>query len=85
MHLIALISTLASRNGHPCAQTDFTAWTAYPLQLQAVQTNGYDCGMWILAMILSVLQGYNSTSMVEADIEVLRTCISHLILQLEEK
>lgn len=84
MCLVARISTLATRNGLLCAQNDFTAWTAHPLQLQAMQTNSYDCGMWVLAIILGILQGYNSTSMTEVHIEVLRRCILNLILQLEE-
>lgn len=83
MRLVARLSTLSCRNGFPCAQDDFTAWKAYPLHLQAVQTNGYDCGVWVLAIVLAVLRGYDMTSMQETDIEPLRKCILNLVLQLE--
>ncbi|KAF7977559.1 hypothetical protein HWV62_3356 [Athelia sp. TMB] len=84
MCLVARLSVLAGRNGHSCIQDDFTEWSAYPLSLQAVQTNGYDCGVWVLAVILSVLQGYSTSSMREKHIEPLRRCILNLVLQLEQ-
>lgn len=83
MRLVARLSTLARRNGFQGLPEDFTGWNAQPLQVRAVQTNGYDCGMWVLAVILSVLQGHETTSMGESHIEALRSCILHLILQLE--
>lgn len=84
MRLIARLSTLARRNGFLGVQNDFEAWSAYPLLLQSVQTNGYDCGMWVLAVVLSVLRGYDTTSMREIHIEPLRKCVVNLILQLED-
>lgn len=83
MRLVARLSTLARRSGYQGLPEDFTGWNAQPLQVRAVQTNGYDCGMWVLAVILSVLQGHETTSMGESHIEALRSCILHLILQLE--
>lgn len=61
MFLIARLSILARRHGFDFMQDDLTAWSAHPLQVKAVQTNGYDCGIWVLAAILSVLQGYETT------------------------
>lgn len=85
MTLVARLSIIAGRNGFPCIQDDFTAWRAYPLHLQGIQTNGYNCGIWVLAAILAVLQGYDTTSMRETHIESLCTCIFNLILQLEQE
>lgn len=85
MRLVARLSIIACKNGHPCAKDDFSTWTAHPLQLHTVQTNGYDCSVWIIAVILSVLRGYDTTGMTEDHIELLRRSILNLVMGLEEK
>ncbi|KAG0697548.1 hypothetical protein DFH29DRAFT_811561, partial [Suillus ampliporus] len=36
---------------------DLDGWVAHPLTLKPLQTNGYDCGIWVLATIIAVLRG----------------------------
>jgi hypothetical protein len=38
-------------------------------QLEPWQTNGYDCGVWVLAEIMAVLQGFHLTGLQEDDME----------------
>lgn len=85
MNLVARLSCIARQNGQSCAQYSFEGWTAHPLLTSAVQRNGYDCGIWVLAVIDSVLQGYHGTLCREADIPSLRRFILNALLQLPEQ
>lgn len=85
MNLIARLSCIARKNGQPCSQYNFEAWTARPLLTHAVQLNGHDCGVWVLAVMDSVLQGYHGTSCREADIPGLRRFILNQLLLLPEQ
>ncbi|KZP13887.1 hypothetical protein FIBSPDRAFT_669407, partial [Athelia psychrophila] len=67
MNLISRLSCIARQNGHSCSQYSFEGWTAHPLLVRAVQRNAYNCGVWVLAVINSVLQGYHTTSCTEVD------------------
>ncbi|KAF7967404.1 hypothetical protein HWV62_34409 [Athelia sp. TMB] len=84
MNLVARLSCIARKNGHPCAQYDFEGWTARPVLIKSAQTNGYDCGLWILAVMDAVLMGYDTTSCKESDMTIFRRCILNLLLQLAE-
>ncbi|KAF4568584.1 hypothetical protein EYR40_010011 [Pleurotus pulmonarius] len=51
------------------------------VQVKGVQSNGYDCGVWILSTIAAVLQGYEVSGMTEDEIsqfrhELLRAVLS---------
>ncbi|KAI6034740.1 hypothetical protein BKA83DRAFT_4487730 [Pisolithus microcarpus] len=48
-------------------ERDLGDWTAFPVLLNATQTNGYDCGLWVLAQIATVLRGYEITGLREED------------------
>lgn len=37
-----------------------------------MQTNGYDCGVWVLAAIAAALQGYHVPGMAEYEVRSLR-------------
>lgn len=39
----------------------------YPSQDEALQTNLYDCGLWVLATIAAALRGFDVTGFAEAD------------------
>ncbi|KZP33320.1 hypothetical protein FIBSPDRAFT_882069 [Athelia psychrophila] len=69
MTLVARLCCIARKNGCVCLQYDFEGWDARPLIARAVQTNGYDCGIWVLAVIHSVLMGYDHTSCGEPDMK----------------
>ncbi|KAG2048172.1 hypothetical protein BDR06DRAFT_896156, partial [Suillus hirtellus] len=44
------------------------------------QTNGYDCGVWVLAAIAAVLRGRHVTGLCEDDMHHLRHYLRALIL-----
>lgn len=84
MTLVVRMCCIARRQGHPCIYGNFSDWVAHPLLIKQVQTNRYDCGLWVLALVWSVLCGYNTTSYREADIKYLRQWLLNLILQIDE-
>lgn len=45
-----------------------------------VQTNGYDCGVWVLAAVAAVLRGRHVTGLCEDDMHHLRHYLRALIL-----
>lgn len=49
------------------------------LQIQAVQTNDYDCGVWVLACIAAVLKGYQVTGLREEDMGAFRSFMLSLV------
>ncbi|KAG2745434.1 hypothetical protein P692DRAFT_201679529, partial [Suillus brevipes Sb2] len=59
---------------------DFDGWVARPLMV--VQTNGYDCGVWVLAMIAATLHGNHCTSIGEEDMHIFRHYLRALVLQI---
>ncbi|KAG1769968.1 hypothetical protein EV702DRAFT_1181682 [Suillus placidus] len=48
----------------------------------ALQTNGFDCGVWVLAMIAATLHGYHCTALGEGDMHVFRYYLRTLVLQI---
>ncbi|KIK14926.1 hypothetical protein PISMIDRAFT_16910 [Pisolithus microcarpus 441] len=48
-------------------ERDLGDWMAFPVLLHATQTNGYDCGLWVLAQIAAMLRGYKITGLREED------------------
>lgn len=83
MKLIVRLTVIARANGCSMPQDSFNGWTANPLMVKPVQTNGYDCGVWTLAGIWAVLRGYDVTSHTEASIGRVRTCILLGILSID--
>lgn len=82
MTLISRLSCIARKNDQPCSHYDFEDWTAQPLTVKSAQTNGYDCGIWILSVMDAVLRGHDTTSCKERDMVVFRQCLLNLMLQL---
>ncbi|KAG2113977.1 hypothetical protein DEU56DRAFT_874329 [Suillus clintonianus] len=54
----------------------------HDIKLEPLQTNGYDCGVWVLAAIMAVLRGFHSTGLHEDDMEGFRQLLYHLVLDL---
>ena len=50
--------------------------------MSPVQTNMYDCGLWVLACIAAVLRGYDVPGLIEGDILHFRRHLHRLILAL---
>jgi len=52
------------------------------LQLEPLQSNGYDCGLWVLAQIAAVLRGYDITNLCEGDMRGFRHYLQSVILSI---
>ncbi|KAJ7349923.1 hypothetical protein DFH08DRAFT_648893, partial [Mycena albidolilacea] len=68
MLLIKRMTFIAGRYGHRMyISTEDETWTARPLcdERNPLQSNGYDCGVWVLCMIASVLRGFHTTNISE--------------------
>jgi Ulp1 family protease len=81
MKLVARLSSIAhQRRGSN--KIDLKGWIARPLIVQPLQTNNYDCGLWVLAAIEAVLRGYHSPGMREGDIAAFRHYLHLLVLRI---
>ena len=49
------------------------------LQLEPRQTNGHDCGVWVLAQMAAILRGYDLTDVKEDNIHHFRHFLLVLI------
>ncbi|KAI6158808.1 hypothetical protein EDD17DRAFT_1487803 [Pisolithus thermaeus] len=81
MRLICRLSNLATQRFGTTHQ-DQGDWTAQPVLLEPCQTNGYDCGVWILAQMAAVLRGYEVTGIEECNISRFRRFLCVLILRI---
>ncbi|KAF8120229.1 hypothetical protein EV363DRAFT_1191626 [Boletus edulis] len=66
----------------PKVQIDSYSWMAYPVTVFPLQSNNYDCGIWVLASIAAVLRGYDVTGLSEGDITCFRQYLHALVLSL---
>jgi hypothetical protein len=48
-------------------------------QIHTMQTNGVDCGLWVLAAIAAVLRGYQVTALCEGDMVAFRELLYNYI------
>lgn len=79
MCFITRLIILANRNGHPLP-VPTTGWTARPVLMEPRQTNGIDCGLWVLANIAAVLCGFPVTGLNEGDMnELRRSLLKHIL------
>jgi hypothetical protein len=97
MSLIFRLVKITASNGHSIDMTE-VRWTASPTsvgpytcwigllahncQVDCLQTNAYDCGVWVLASIAAVLHGFDVTGFSEADIPWFRQFLMYHILLL---
>ncbi|KIN99430.1 hypothetical protein M404DRAFT_30479 [Pisolithus tinctorius Marx 270] len=80
-HLVTRLSLIASKRlGIP--RRDFGSWSAHPIALGPLQSNGYDCGLWVLAQVTAVLRGCNITNLRKADMRDFRRYLQCLILRI---
>ncbi|KAK1223061.1 hypothetical protein PQX77_014060 [Marasmius sp. AFHP31] len=56
-----------------------STWSARPLQVQRVQTNGYDCGVWVLWVTAAVIRGFDYAHIKEKDIFRFRKYLANLV------
>ncbi|KAG2046020.1 hypothetical protein BDR06DRAFT_985702 [Suillus hirtellus] len=82
MNLIARLSSIAHQRCGS-ASIDLKGWVARPLILNPLQTNGYDCGLWVLAALAAVLWGSHRPGMCEEDMIAFRhyICTLHRVVE----
>ncbi|KIJ58397.1 hypothetical protein HYDPIDRAFT_34233 [Hydnomerulius pinastri MD-312] len=79
--LISRLFTIASRKcGIP--RRHLGDWTANPVLLTPIQTNGIDCGLWVLAQLAALLRGYDITGLQEIDMAAFRQYLRLLVLRI---
>ncbi|KAG1878248.1 hypothetical protein F4604DRAFT_1880298 [Suillus subluteus] len=81
MNLIARLSSIAHQ-WHGSDRIDLRGWVARPLTLDPLQTNGYNCGLWVLATLAAVLRGAHRSGMCEEDMIAFRHYICTLVMRL---
>ncbi|KAJ7834258.1 hypothetical protein B0H14DRAFT_2363941 [Mycena olivaceomarginata] len=83
--LITRMVLVANRHSHELhISTQDEDWLATPLfdERRPLQTNDYDCGVWVLSAILSVLRGFHTSNISEALIPSMRRLLTDHILGL---
>jgi hypothetical protein len=51
-------------------------------QIDVIQKNGYDCGLWVLAGIAAVLRGYDVTDFLDEDMPWFRRFVAGLVMSI---
>ncbi|KAF7354322.1 hypothetical protein MVEN_01120600 [Mycena venus] len=77
MVLITRMVALSNRNQHPLhvsTEDSNEKWVACPLFNvgHPRQTNGYDCGLWVLCMMAVIMRGHRDVGVSEADMPWVR-------------
>jgi len=49
---------------------------------EPIQSNGYDCGLWILAQMAAVLRGFDVTALQENDMPTFRRYLRVLVARI---
>ncbi|KIK79744.1 hypothetical protein PAXRUDRAFT_36366 [Paxillus rubicundulus Ve08.2h10] len=81
MKLITRLISLA-REHHSEGDVDVCSWVARPLTIIPLQSNGYDCGIWVLAVVAATLRGFHTTGMQEEDMTSFRHYLYTQILSI---
>ncbi|KIK34569.1 hypothetical protein CY34DRAFT_26825 [Suillus luteus UH-Slu-Lm8-n1] len=81
MKLIAWLFAVANKHDHHIL-TDLWGWVAWPLNIQYLQNNSYDCSLWVLATLTAVLHRRHVSGLQEDDIPCLRHYLCTLVLSL---
>ncbi|KAG1879878.1 hypothetical protein F4604DRAFT_1923085 [Suillus subluteus] len=81
MNLIARLSFIAHQR---CGshKVDLKGWVAHPLTVNPLQTNNYDCGLWVLAALAAVVRGAHRPGMHEEDMIAFRHYVRTLVVRI---
>ncbi|KAI9573733.1 hypothetical protein HD554DRAFT_2058285, partial [Boletus coccyginus] len=82
MRLITRLLTIVKRKHPTDIQLDYRPWVAYPTTSLPRQTNSYDYGVWVLATVAAVIQGFDATGLKEVEIADFRRYLHYLVLEL---
>ncbi|KAJ7583723.1 hypothetical protein C8J56DRAFT_1054242 [Mycena floridula] len=77
VNLITRLVGLATSNGHSIDVDLGQSWVARPVLLEPVQSNGHDCGLWVLAVIAAILRGFCTPGITE---RLMRDFREHLLI-----
>ncbi|KAI0669310.1 hypothetical protein C8Q78DRAFT_1095812 [Trametes maxima] len=76
--LVHKLRRLATEHGYDMDDLD-DHWVTYPLVTKALQHNGWDCGVWVLACIGALLCGYHTIELSEEEIAEYRCRLVALV------
>ncbi|KAJ7275583.1 hypothetical protein B0H12DRAFT_1228041 [Mycena haematopus] len=80
MTLVTRMVVLSNRKGHSLpVSTAEEPWAAYPMfeVNHPKQTNGYDCGVWVLSVMAAAMRGFGGAEIYEGDIPALRELLAN--------
>ena len=83
LNLITRLRSLAALHDIPF-MTPLHDWTTTPISVDAIQSNSYDCGLWVLAGALAILCGFDASGLAEDDMPWFRTFLISLVMQMPE-
>ncbi|KAG9309099.1 hypothetical protein JVU11DRAFT_10983 [Chiua virens] len=72
MKLLARLQHIACQHDHVMHADVSAEWIARPLVVETLQTNGYDCGVWVLATVATTIRGFDVTGLSEKDLPLFR-------------
>ncbi|KAI0628590.1 hypothetical protein C8Q77DRAFT_1067705 [Trametes polyzona] len=78
--MVYRLHRIAEEHGHAVADLERDAWVTYPLATRPLQTNAVDCGVWVLACIAALLQGYDGVGLTEQQLSEFRCRMTALVL-----
>ncbi|KAJ7211535.1 hypothetical protein B0H12DRAFT_1312933 [Mycena haematopus] len=84
MLLITRLTVLSNRHKHPLyVSTEEEPWVARPLfRGTPLQSNGHDCGLWVLCTMAAILRGYHVSGITEREMGSVRHAFTNHILTL---
>ncbi|KIM51892.1 hypothetical protein SCLCIDRAFT_142282 [Scleroderma citrinum Foug A] len=81
MTLITCLLNIASKK-YPGVQVHNHSWIAHPMTTEHLQTNDYNCGLWVLANTAAVLQGHDATGLTGGDMLAFRYYLQSCVLSI---
>ncbi|KAF8425356.1 hypothetical protein L210DRAFT_3653217 [Boletus edulis BED1] len=72
MKLVTRLEQVAHHHDREMFTDKSAQWTARPVVTEPLQTNGYDCGVWVLAAIAATIRGFDVTGLRERDMPSFR-------------
>ncbi|KAG6869515.1 hypothetical protein C0992_002861, partial [Termitomyces sp. T32_za158] len=81
MTFVTRLVLVANQNGRPLPVIT-SGWTARPTVNPPRQTNGVDCGVWVIANIAAVLSGFTVTGIQEYDVSSVRQSLLKVLAAL---
>lgn len=81
MAFVVRLVLLANKNGKPL-QVITSGWVARPTIIHPRQSNGFDCGIWVIANVAAILAGFPVTGIQEHNIAMLRSSLLRILCAL---